>query len=192
MMEALDRFDPVRGVRFRTFAARRMHGAILNGLETMTEKQQQIAVRQRLRRERLASLTEAESPATPPNVATSLKGDELFRHLADIGIGLALSFLLEGTGMFDGGELPGHNPANDTYYRRTEVEQLRRRMLEHIDHLKPQARQVIRGHYVQEIPFDEIARMMGVTKGRVSQIHREALQMLRTMLRDTGTCDTQL
>ena len=35
----------------RTFAARRMHGAILDGIERLTEKQQQIAVRQRLRRE---------------------------------------------------------------------------------------------------------------------------------------------
>jgi RNA polymerase sigma factor FliA len=53
LVEALDRFDPARGVQFRTFAARRMHGAILDGLERMTEKQQQIAARQRLRNERL-------------------------------------------------------------------------------------------------------------------------------------------
>ena len=53
MIEALDRYDPQRGVQFRTFAARRMHGSILNGLERLTEKQQQIAARQRLRQERL-------------------------------------------------------------------------------------------------------------------------------------------
>src|SRR5262245_21524787 len=33
LLEALERFDPERGAQFRTFAARRMHGAILNGLE---------------------------------------------------------------------------------------------------------------------------------------------------------------
>ena len=45
LLEAMDRYDPARGVQFRTFAARRMHGAILNGLERLTEKQQQIAAR---------------------------------------------------------------------------------------------------------------------------------------------------
>src|SRR5207247_5117094 len=40
LLEALDRYDPGRGVQFRTFAARRMQGAILNGLEKLTEKQQ--------------------------------------------------------------------------------------------------------------------------------------------------------
>jgi hypothetical protein len=44
LLEALDRFDPAVGVMFRTFAARRMHVAILDGIERLTEKQQQIAV----------------------------------------------------------------------------------------------------------------------------------------------------
>src|SRR6478609_9211446 len=56
MLEALERYDPTRGVQFRTFAARRMHGSILNGLERLTEKQQQIAMRQRLRTERAQEL----------------------------------------------------------------------------------------------------------------------------------------
>src|SRR5215217_267187 len=42
LLEAMDRFDPARGVQFRTFASRRMQGAVLSGLERLTEKQQQI------------------------------------------------------------------------------------------------------------------------------------------------------
>jgi RNA polymerase sigma factor FliA len=38
LIEALGRFDPGVGVQFRTFAARRMHGAILDGIEQLTEK----------------------------------------------------------------------------------------------------------------------------------------------------------
>lgn len=48
LIEAVGRFDPEYGVQFRTFAARRMHGSILDGIEHLTEKQQQIAAKQRL------------------------------------------------------------------------------------------------------------------------------------------------
>ena len=58
MLEAMERFDPERGVQFRTFASRRMHGAILNGLERATEKQQQIAARRRVRAEALQDVKE--------------------------------------------------------------------------------------------------------------------------------------
>lgn len=39
-------------------------------------------------------------------------------------------------------------------------------------------------HYFQYVPFKDIALQMGVTKGRVSQMHREALMRLRAGLRD--------
>jgi len=34
------------------------------------------------------------------------------------------------------------------------------------------------------MPFQDIAREMGVTKGRVSQLHKEGLAMLREVLRE--------
>src|SRR3954468_3185376 len=74
MLEAVDRFDPARGVQFRTFASRRMQGAILNGIERLTEKQQQIAARQRLRADRVAgvkaiALQQAGAGAAPHGAA---------------------------------------------------------------------------------------------------------------------------
>src|SRR5882724_4737212 len=45
MIESIDRFDPGRGVKFETFASRRMHGCIIDGIESATEKQRQIAAR---------------------------------------------------------------------------------------------------------------------------------------------------
>lgn len=40
LVEALDRFDPEGCVVFKTFAARRMHGAIVDGVKRLTEKHQ--------------------------------------------------------------------------------------------------------------------------------------------------------
>ena len=69
LLEAFERYDPSRGVQFRTFASRRMHGAILNGIEGLTEKLQQIAARQRIRRERLDDLKDSATAPTAPVAA---------------------------------------------------------------------------------------------------------------------------
>jgi RNA polymerase sigma factor for flagellar operon FliA len=38
---------------------------------------------------------------------------------------------------------------------------------------------VVKYHYFQNLEFTEIASMFGLTKGRISQIHKRALLLLR-------------
>lgn len=177
MLEALDRYDPGRGVQFRTFAARRMHGSILNGLERFTEKQQQIAARQRLRDERtqdLKSLAGLEPGGAPPQQA-----EQLLRFVSEVGIGLALCWMLEGTAMVESGD--GYS---QPFYRTVALRQLAQRLAHAIDQLPVQEKTVVRGHYLQEQPFEQIAVAMQLTKGRISQIHKQALLHLRALVRD--------
>ena len=193
LLEAMDRFDPAQGVQFRTFAARRMHGAILDGIERLSEKQQQIAVRQRLRKERVQAVKEAASAEASPSASTrrdapARSADDLFRYLADVGIGLAICRLLEGTGMVDV-EASAENTMPEQRYEAIELAQLHRRTLELMAALSPQQRTVIRYHYLQEHSFEEIADMMSVTRSRVSQIHRQGLSALRALLSAVPSCD---
>jgi len=193
LLEALDRFDPDKGAQFRTFAARRMHGAILDGLERFTEKQQQIAVRQRLQKERIDAVKQAAAPQQNGGRSAGGRvaprdGEALFRYLADVGIGLALCSLLEGTGMIDPGDTSPPSAAQ-RHYEPVELAQLRLRLVEVVDRLHPQQRTVIRYHYLQEHPFEQIATLMSVTRGRVSQIHRAALLALRAELEAGSSCD---
>jgi RNA polymerase sigma factor FliA len=178
MLEALERYDPARGVQFRTFAARRMHGAILNGLERLTEKQQQIAARQRLRAERLQDLKALA--AEEGGGATGRDAQQLLRFVSDVGIGLALCWMLEGTSMVDSSEAATLAP----FYQSVALKQARERLLQAVDALPAQERTVIRNHYLQDIPFDQIAAMLQLTKGRISQIHKQALLHLRGLVRD--------
>ena len=188
MLEALERFDPERGVLFRTFAARRMHGAILDGLERATEKQQQIAVRVRLARERVEA-AKAMAAAVPADAARPAEGDLLFRHLAEVGIGLAICHLLEGTGMVERPDRP--EPAGDErhHYRPLELAQLRDRLVALVTELPPQQRTVIHAHYLQGQSFESLAERLQVTRGRVSQIHRAGLGALRGLLDTSPACD---
>lgn len=187
LLEAMDRYDPGLGAGFRTFAARRMHGAILDGIEKLTEKQQQIAVQQRLRSDRVAMAKDAAANGRPSKTGKARDADDLFRYLAEVGIGLAICRLLEGTGMVDDEAAPALPP--DRPYQAVELAHLRRRLVEAIDGLAPQQRTVIRYHYVQEHPFEQIATLLDLTRGRISQIHRQALDALRARLSSSDSCD---
>jgi len=186
LLEAMERYEPNHGAQFRTFAARRMHGAILDGLERLTEKQQQISARQRIRKERMEALKEfaSEQAGVKPGAAPK-STEQLFKFVADVGIGLALAWMLEGSSMVDEPERAETVP----FYREVEMRELRQRLVRAVDTLPPQERTVIRSHYLQEISFEEIAAKLGVTRGRVSQIHRQALLRLRDALADGGGLD---
>lgn len=172
MLEAFDRFDPCRGILFRTFSSRRIHGAVLDGLERMTEVQQQIAAHKRLREERRESLVEPYSPSEPQTP------QQIMDFVAEIGMGLAVAWLLDGTGMVDSGASTAAQP----FYRSAEVAQARETLLSCVKALPEQQCRVITWHYLQGIPFEQVAGMMGLTKGRISQIHKQAILTLRQAL----------
>jgi RNA polymerase sigma factor FliA len=186
LIEALERFDPAVGVQFKTFAARRMHGSILDGLERLTEKQQQIAARQRLEAQRKASIR--DHPQGANREPGARPQEQVLQYIAEAGLAFALAWLLDGTGMVE----PSEKSEAVPFYRNVELRELRQRILELVRGLPAQERKVIHDHYLQEQPFEEIATAMSLSKGRISQLHRHALMRLREMLRAPPSCDVFL
>jgi RNA polymerase sigma factor for flagellar operon FliA len=189
IVESVDRYLPDQGAQFRTFAARRMHGAILSGLEKLTEKQQQVAVRQRLERERLeAAKLNARDAVDGARRPSATKEDELFAYLAEVGFGLALGVLLEETGMIDR-DASGAASDAEQHYRRVEMQQLKTRLSALVERLPPDQRSVLQWHYLHEHSFVDIAKRLDLSRSRVSQIHKQALGSLRQELAAGLTCD---
>lgn len=168
LLESIDRFNPELGAKFETFASQRINGAILNGVESLSEVQRQASVRHRVMKERAASLAQKER-AEPVSA---------LERLAEVAIGLALGFALEDSGVY---ESDGERALPDNAYSRLEMLQLSQRLIECVDSLPEQQRAVVRRHYFQQMPFAEIAEAFQLTKGRVSQIHSAALLNLRTL-----------
>lgn len=177
LMEAVDRFDADRGVKFETFAAPRITGAILNGIESLSEKQEQVSARRRIISDRVESMKGKLPGTKDPNA--------LFGYLAELAIGLAVGFALDDSGMYQ-----ADDPAYpDNTYQRVELKQLHQRVMALLELLPANERRVITYHYLQRLAFEEIARMLGLTKGRISQIHKDALNRLRTKLHHDGGID---
>lgn len=176
LLEAMDRYSPARGVRFETFASYRIEGAILNGLPSYSELQRQLAARRDLVRERAQTLREEGAEADK----------SALEQLAEIAVGLALGFALD-----DDHEQPAEPSEPDNAYARVELAQLRRQIAELVEQLPEMERRVIFRHYFQQQPFEDIARGLELTKGRISQIHHVALRRLQERLRKLRTGDVR-
>jgi RNA polymerase sigma factor for flagellar operon FliA len=182
LIDAANRYDPSRGVQFKTFAARRMHGEILDGIECMTEKQQQIAARKRLlvqRREEARTIAHHASQSASA-------GEKALRFVAEAGLAFALGWLLEGSGLIRPVEEEVHVMP---FYANSEIRQLTERIASLVKDLPAHERKVIHSHYFQHQPFEEIACEMALSRGRISQIHRSALARLRDSLTPLGLLD---
>lgn len=177
LLQAIERYDPDAGAQFRTFATRRIQGAVLNGLESQTERHQQVAARKRLASERAASFV-------PEHMALG-DGDQLLAQLGDVAVSIAVSMILDGIGL--GGDARDGLPHDA--YAEAELRQIRARMWAGVERLPDRERRIIDLHYRRARSFDDIAAEERVTKGRISQLHKRAIERLREIVLGTEQCD---
>lgn len=168
LLEAVDRFDWTRSVPFEAYSTPRIRGAILNGIAHETE----VSAQRRFWRTRMQERTD------------SLLGDKhreperaTLQELIQVTVGLALGLVLD-----ESAEEPIDEQVRSNPYAMTEMEQLIRQVRSLLAKLSEREQQVIRGHYFERRELQAIAADCGLTKGRVSQIHAQALARLRTLL----------
>lgn len=175
LLEAMERFDPDLGVPFRGFANRRIRGAMIDGIAKMNEVREQLSHRGRVKRERLRSLA--------ADRARKMDSGEAMEVLVDMAVGLALGFMLEGTGLYhDEGEPATQATAYDSLVWKEMVD----RLVAELARLPDRDRMIIRLHYVEDVNFDQIAVLLDLSKGRISQLHKAALMLLRKRVSGAG------
>lgn len=176
LLEAMERYDPNRGAQFKTYAIHRVDGAIRNGLLKATEKRGQWDWRRRVTKERLASRVQESDPGTKQS---------RFAELAEITIELALGSLLEDSGIIAKERIDSEN---QPYIGRALAE-LKERIRAAIALLPDREQLIINYHYFSHVGFSELARLLQITKGRVSQLHRRAINSIRESLSAGGGFD---
>lgn len=160
LLEAITRFEPDRGVPFALYARRRVRGAVFNGLRALLGERR--SPPEGRFNERLTSLREGAS-------------EDPFDQVVDAIVGLGLGVLLEACG--------SEPPAVPDGYHYAETEQINRELHRALERLPERLQMILRAHYFQHVPFCEIAGDLRLTKGRVSQLHKAALDQLRSHLR---------
>jgi RNA polymerase sigma factor for flagellar operon FliA len=176
LLEAIDRYDPTHGVPFRGYAARRISGSVLDGIARTSEVREQISYRSRVRRERMRSIAAAPVPAAAP-VADALGA------LVEAAVGLALGFMLEGTSLY---RREGEAAQLPNAYESLAWKNMVARMMRELSGLPQREQAILRHHYLDGMAFDQIAGLLGLTKGRISQLHKTAIALLGKRLARAG------
>ena len=177
LMEAFGKFRPDLNVKFDTYAESRIRGAMLDELRSMDWLPRSVRQRVRMLDEAIQRLEGISGKMpTEEDLAreTGLETKEVRQGLEALQSKLCLSLdSIQDTFAGDGIFLEG-----EPYLKAAEQEILER-VASLIDQLTPREKLVLSLYYTDELNMRETAEVMGITEGRVSQLHSQALTRLR-------------
>lgn len=189
LIDAAHRFDEDRGIKFETFAERRVRGAMIDALRrdawprgVRRQRRELDAAREALRRE----LGHEPSMA---DLAARVGSDEkrLSRTIVRINTIEATSPLATGEHLDESclptALVPSEPEAPDVAFERNEM---RARIRTAVLSLPPRERKVIGLYYYGEATMKQIGSEIGVNESRVSQLHARAIRRLRDALGEIG------
>jgi len=189
LIEAIDRFDPARGVKFNTFAYYRIRGAVMDLLREFDWVPRSLRAKSNDVVNTISRLTGSLGrPPTDEEVATGMgvSIDE-FNEIAQEVSAQTIISLDETTDHADGtlslaDTLPDDNVV--TPYAYTAHQDMRRRLAESIDALPDKERLVISLYYHEGLTLKEVGRVLELTESRICQIHSKAILRLKAMMAD--------
>lgn len=189
LIDAIEKYDDARGVKFETYAITRINGSIIDALRSLDWVPR--AVRQRARElDRAHHDLEADLGRAPTEEEMAeklhLSVTELGRQRLRVRATSVLS-LEESLPNEKGYEVPlGDTLRDEAQDVGGEVEQreIRNSLVVAVEGLPEQERTVIAFYYFEGKTLREISLTLGVSESRVSQIHAQAVIHLRQRLRE--------
>jgi RNA polymerase sigma factor for flagellar operon FliA len=191
LVDAIERFEPDRGLKFETYAIQRIRGAILDDLRAQDWVPR--SVRSRAREvERAMEQLEAKlhRSASDAEVAAELGitvGDlrDLYGQLQLTSVVALDELVAAGRGSSLAETLPDQH-AEDPVLAMEDREN-RRLLAEAIAQLGERDRTVVTLYYFENLTLAEIGKVLGVTESRVCQLHTRAVLRLRGKFAERST-----
>ncbi|ADQ06353.1 RNA polymerase, sigma 28 subunit, FliA/WhiG subfamily [Caldicellulosiruptor hydrothermalis 108] len=183
LLDAIEKFDSQKGVKFETYAYTRIKGAIIDCVRSQDFLPR--SIRQKAKEIEKAYIEIEKEGKTPTDQEVAkrigISVDELQKLQDRISSGMIISldsFLEQNYeskigGLEDFVSQPEHFIEN---------EELKTVLRQQIDNLMENERMVIVLYYYEELSIKEIAKVLGVSESRVSQLHTRALLKLRSAL----------
>lgn len=185
LIDAIDKFDSMKAVKFETYASLRIRGAILDQIRkmdwiprTIRQKQKKID----------AAMKEIESAtgraATDEEIAASLgitEDDYMdWRSQMKITGVVSLDEFME-----SGSEVPTNSANQQRFDSPEEViekEELKKTLEKALELLTEKEKKVILLYYYEDLTLKEISNVLEVSESRISQLHTRALQKMKTRM----------
>jgi RNA polymerase sigma factor FliA len=190
LIDAIERFEPDRNLRFETYAIPRIKGAIIDELRSIDWVPRSVRTKARAVEQAFTHL-EGTLRRTPKDaeVAAELEMSvsefhKALRKISSVGM-MALDEVLRGGDRSErstlGETLPdGSWGPVDTF----EAKESKEALIRAVDGMPDRERTVLMMYYYDGLTLTEIGQVLGVTESRVCQIHTKALRQLRSKLAD--------
>ena len=177
LVESFSKFKPQLGVKFDTYAENRIKGAMLDELRRMDWFPR--SLRQRMRHLDSAIMQVEQATGNTPSedelaTLTGLSTKEVREGMEAMHSQAVFSLDIIENAMSSGDEGMGGGPFDETASK-----EMIERVAELIEQLTPREKLVLSLYYTDELNMRETAEVMGITEGRVSQLHSQALSRLR-------------
>jgi RNA polymerase sigma factor for flagellar operon FliA len=194
LIDAIDRFDMDRSVKFETYAIPRIRGAIIDELRAIDWVPRSVRAKARAVEQAFSSL-EASLLRTPTDAEVAAEMgisehdlQEILRQVSFVGVA-ALDEVFVG-----GGDRGDRTTLGDTIADGTagpvalfEDKEAKELLGQAIAKLGERERTVLSLYYYENLTLAEIGEVLGVTESRICQIHTKAVLQLRARLSDRRT-----
>jgi RNA polymerase sigma factor for flagellar operon FliA len=183
LVQAAQKFEPARGVKFSTFATTRIRGAIMDSLRRdrpLSRPMLEKITRFQTQHQQLAEALGRDP--TEPELARRLRVSPLkLREIRRMHALRVTSLDLHVDKM--------HQEVQDKSDSPEEVavaSTLKRELRGHVARLLPRDREIIQRIYWQRQKHSQVASELGISESRVSQLQARAIARLRCMMQEEG------
>lgn len=185
LIDAIDKYELTKGVKFETYASLRIRGAILDQIRkmdwiprTIRQKQKKLETAMQDLEKRLGRVASNEELAAELEISVS-ELEELINQTTLTNL-VSLDEYLE-----QGSEVrveAGNQPRFEQPEQVMERQELKKILAEAIDTLTEKEQRVIAFYYFEELTLKEISKILDVSESRVSQLHTKALKKMKERL----------
>ena len=185
LIDAIDKFDLEKDVKFETYASLRIRGAILDQIRKMDWIPRTIRHRQKKIDAALQNL-ECKGGKMPSDAEIAaeigITEDEYLEWQSQMAVTNIVSL-----NEFMDNDLD--SPMKETPYtsikgpeETVEKDELRRKLAESLEILTDNEKKVILLYYYEDLTLKEISNVLGVSESRISQLHVRSLNKMRSKL----------
>lgn len=185
LIDAVDKFDYTKGVKFETYASLRIRGAILDQIRKMDwiprsirQKQRKIDMAYQSLEQRYGRMASDEEIASELEI--SVDEFENWQNQTKVTNIISLDeFMEQGAEAKVEQNLTADFDQPDKIVEKQELKEL---LIKTLETLTEKEKKVIVLYYYEELTLKEISRILEVSESRISQLHTKALQKMKLRL----------
>lgn len=187
LIDAIDKFDYSKDIKFETYASLRIRGAILDQIRKMDWIPRTIRQRQRQIEEAAKSVEKTTGKAASDGEVAEKLGiseDEYVSWQSQVNVTNLISL----NEFMEAGSEPVSDPRGNSTFEEPEEkvskDELKEVLQDALEDLTEKEKKVIVLYYYEDLSLKEISKVMEVSESRVSQLHTKALMKMRKTMGD--------